>query len=117
MLTVALFAVACGDAAGGEPSDLFFPHHTISGPGMLARLEGRLTVQDQCVFIVTREGDRVLPIWPPGFRLAATARGIEVVDGSGKVLALQDDFVKSGGGETVTERYAYELMGGAPPSA
>ena len=57
-----------------------------------------------------------MPIWPQGFRLAATTLGVEVVDASGRVLARQDDAVRSTGGETVTERYAYELMGGPPPS-
>lgn len=72
-------------------------------------------MEGQCVFVVQQDGTRVLPIWPSGFRLSRGAGGFEVLDASGGVLAREGDAVRSVGGETVTEKYAHDLIGGDPP--
>lgn len=60
-----------------------------------ALIEGRLALQDGCLFAVT-DSDRYLLIWPRGWDAAEQA-GVLVVRGDGHELRVGDDLHLSGG--------------------
>jgi len=120
MLRAGIFAAlllvsGCRGPDPGQQYGLFFPRHGIGSVGPVALLEGRLAVEGQCIWIVRPDGSRVLPIWPAGFGLTVTERGTAVLDKSGQELARAGEQVRLVGGETVTDQYAFELMGQEPP--
>jgi hypothetical protein len=67
---------------------------------MEAELIGELMLVDGCLQIQSVYGDgRYLPIWPPDFTLNGRDEEIEVLDGTGQVMARVGEEVYMGGGE------------------
>lgn len=64
----------------------------------MARVSGRLTVHDACLFLVPDEGNEYLVAWSPPSRLALIGGRVAVTDSSG-LIAFVGDRVQLAGGE------------------
>jgi hypothetical protein len=67
---------------------------------MEAELIGDLVLDDGCLRINSSYGDgSILPVWPPEFSLEAANDVLQVLDGTGRVVARVGEEVYMGGGE------------------
>lgn len=109
---VALLA-ACGSDTGPVDS-VFIPRHdSLLGVGDAAALQGRLVVDDDCLWVETLTGERYLALWP-----ADTTRGMinlepAILGPGGELLVESGSLAMLGGSET-TREVAERLVGGIP---
>lgn len=95
-------------------ASLYFPMHgTALGTGDAAALEGELVVEDDCLWIETGTGERVLPLWPSDVRLGMVESRPAILGPDLEVLLETGSRSSLGGSETDLER-ARELTGPIP---
>jgi hypothetical protein len=100
-------SAACGGGASPapQPEVVFAAQRTTGGAGetMQALLFGTLTLEGDCLRIANGAGGaHHVPIWPPGYTLARTAGGMDVLDETGRVRVRVGDLIRVSGGETAT---------------
>jgi len=100
----------------GASAGVFFPRYGSMGPTPAALLEGRLEINDGCLWLVKAGGARILPIWPGGYGLRAGVNPLEVIDAAGRVVAADGETLRVQGGEVMVAD-ARRLMGREEPSA
>ena len=100
----------------GASTGVFFPRYGSMGPTLLALTEGRLEVNDGCLWLVRTAGLKVLPIWPGGYGLRGTVGSLQVTDSAGHVVATEGQHLRLGGGEYPVAD-ARRLMGRDEPTA
>lgn len=107
ILRFVLVATTLAACAARGPADLI-PVPTSAASGFrggpaacpAALLEGELVADDEFGFIVAHaDGFTSAVTWPYGY-VARDALRRELLDGSGRVVAREGDFVALGGGET-----------------
>jgi hypothetical protein len=94
----------------GAGVGVFFPRYGNMGPTPLALSEGRLEVNDGCLWLVRTVGTKILPIWPGGYGLRGSVGSLQVTDAAGHVVAAEGQNVRMGGGE-YARADARRLMG------
>jgi hypothetical protein len=121
---VCLFLAACSDAGPVAPPGVFFPTVPIEDAYPAAEIEGRLVVEDGCIY-VTASDERWLLLWPDGYRASRDGRGgIQVTTDDGSLVGSEGASVRLGGGETrpdevggaaAAEAWASDLTGEQMP--
>jgi hypothetical protein len=117
------FLAACSDAGPMAPPGVFFPTVPIEDAYPAAEIEGRLVVEDGCIY-VTASGERWLLLWPDGYRALDGEGGIQVTTDDGSLVGREGSPVRLGGGETrpdevggagAAEAWASDLTGEQMP--
>jgi len=121
---VCLFLAACSDAGPVAPPGVFFPTVPIEDAYPAAEIDGRLVVEDGCIY-VTASDERWLLLWPDGYRASRDGRGgIQVTTDDGSLVGSEGASVRLGGGETrpdevgdsdAAEAWASDLTGEQMP--
>lgn len=77
-----------------------------SGGGDTALVEGVLELSDKCLLVTDEFGTTFSPVWPRDYNYRWVADSLEVVDGSGEVVAEVGEHIGLGGGEFSDIDYA-----------
>jgi hypothetical protein len=80
------------------PPGIHLPTYRAAGPQPGALLDGTLEVEDGCVYLAT-DGERWLGLWPNDLRAELAGDRLRIVDGDGRVLAMEGGPIRAGGGE------------------
>ncbi len=109
---------ACSDNSVTTPSPAaFFPQQRDAKPdSMDALLVGELVLADGCLRVNDSDGNSLLLIWPRDFSLRTDNDVIQIVDGSGQLVAQVGDRLQVAGGEVprLTEAKVQPLPDNCP---
>ena len=110
LAALAAVVVACGESSEPtpEPSEfsLFFPQRPPpTGPrvGQAALLQGRLVVEDGCVWLAGRAG-RHLIVWPSSYLPARVHGSLAILGPERTIIALQGQDLALAGGEVAIDQ-------------
>jgi len=117
VLVLAMGAAGCANAVGaavlGDATLIRYVDE--GGPSMAALGRGTLVVEEGCLAMAGASGPPSFVLWPSSFALHEGERGIEVVDGSGNLVAGVGEPVQLGGG-WMHLKPAQELTDGGVPA-
>ena len=99
LVMIILVAACRDDAAAASPAPLFPRQEYEPSEMMLALFSGELTVVDDCLRATDSDGNSILPIWPHDFSLYIQGDAVQILDGSGNLVAQVGDQLGIGGGE------------------
>lgn len=97
LLATVIALTACSSDPVAPPG-IAFPTYEAEGPHPGALLDGTLEVEDGCVYITT-DDERWLGLWPNDLRAELAGDRLRIVDGDGRVLAIEGRPIRAGGGE------------------
>lgn len=101
-LILVLLSSSCDDRvdANVEKDGFIFPTQADRPETVMQELvEGRLTLEGDCLRVVPKVGSSELIIWPQGFTHEKSGDVVEVFDRSGALLATTGNVISLGGGE------------------
>lgn len=102
----------------GSSSTIFFPQQKpVNGEraSMTAELIGKLVLVDNCLRVNAMYFDAsYLLIWPPDFKLDIENNVIQVINGTGQVIARINDEINTGGGEVPDSHVPQEIRDTCP---
>ena len=88
--------------AAVDAAELFFPTQQPSGAGLeslTAQLFGQLVMEDECLRVISDEGqESYLVVWPAGYTYIQD-EGIHIINSAGEVVLSVGDEVYLSGGE------------------
>ncbi len=108
---------ACHGNQTTTPTVPFFPRQKeVPNVFMEALLTGELVVVDDCLRVNDSGGNSLLLIWPRDFSLRTDNDVIQIVDGSGQLVAQVGDRLQIAGGEVprITEAKVQPLPDNCP---
>lgn len=111
-LALLLFSVGCTntpavqDSLGANEINFLRGKNQSSGGGDTALVEGVLKLSNGCLLVTDEFGSTFSPVWPRDYNYRRVADNLEIVGGSGEVVAEVGKRVGLGGGEFSDIDYA-----------
>ena len=114
VLAAALVLAGCATEPTPTPATFFFPQHANPlGTGHLARLDGVMLYEDQCLWVQPAPGERVLVLWPSDVILGNINNHPAILDPD-RVLLVEAGSGATLGGSSVNLETAIQLVGPIP---